>query len=263
VVDELVQAISMPGVFIMFALAGLVLYEVGYVLGRWYQRRTPEEKEGPTGMIVGSILALMAFLLAITMGMATDRYDTRRGLVMAEANAVGTAHLRTGYLPEPVAAESRRLLGEYITLRIAPENLEGARETVAQSREVLAELWAITEELAREDPTSPLLAIYVEAVNEVIDVENERSYAGVNVRVPETVMLLLFVGSVLTLGMVGLSAGLTGRRSLLTALAMIVVLGAVVTLIVDIDRPQTGSVTISQQPIIELAEQIGPAPPPE
>ena len=42
---------------------------------------------------------------------------------------------------------------------------------------------AIAEELAREDPTSPLLAIYVEAVNDVIDVESERSTAGVHVRV--------------------------------------------------------------------------------
>ena len=68
---------------------------------------------------------------------------------------------------------------------------------------------------------------------------------------------LVVFASVLTLGMVGLSAGLTGRRSLLTAVAMIVVLGAVITLIVDIDRPQGGTVTVSQQPIIELADQIG------
>ena len=255
--QDVVGGLPMIGVFLLFALSGMLLYELGYILGRWYQNRTPEEKEGPTGMIVGSILALMAFLLAITMGMATDRYDTRRGLVMDEANAVGTAYLRAGYLPEPTATQSRELLGRYITLRIGPDNVEQAKVQVAQSRELLVELWAIAAELAREDPTSPLLALYVDAVNEVIDVENMRANAGINVRVPDTVMLLLFVGSVLTLGMVGLSAGLTGRRSLLTAVAMIVVLGAVITLIVDIDRPEGGSVTVSQQPIIELADQIG------
>ena len=140
---------------------------------------------------------------------------------------------------------------------------EEAAALVADSRAILAELWPIAEELAREDPGSPLLALYVDALNEVIDVENMRSTSGIHVRVPDTVMLLLFVGSVLTLGMVGLSAGLTGRRSLLTALAMIVVLGAVVTLIVDVDRPQGGTVTVSQEPVIELAEQIGPGVDPE
>lgn len=262
--DDLISAMPIYGVFIMFALAGMILYEIGYVLGRWYQRRTPEEKEGPTGMIVGSILALMAFLLAITMGMATDRYDTRRGLVMAEANAIGTAYLRAGYLPEPADSQTKHLLGQYTTLRVAPHDLDQALAQAIASRVLLVDLWAIAEDLSREDPTSPLLAIYVESLNDVIDVENLRSTSGFYVRVPETVMLLLFVGSVLTLGMVGLSAGLTGRRSLLTALAMIVVLGAVITLIVDIDRPQGGTVTVSQEPIEQLAQQIGlPPDPPE
>ena len=69
---------------------------------------------------------------------------------------------------------------------------------------------------------------------------------------PETVLLLLFVGAILSLGMVGFSAGLSGRRSPLTAIVMIVVLGAVITLIVDIDRPQGGTLTVSQQPLEEL-----------
>ena len=112
--------------------------------------------------------------------------------------------------------------------------------------------------VAVSDPTSPMLALYIEALNETIDIENERAYAGVSVRVPDSVLLLLFIGSVMTLGMVGLSAGLTGRRSLLTAIAMIIVLGAVITLIIDIDRPQGGSVTVNQQPIIVLAEQLNP-----
>ena len=88
--QELLDSLPIWGVLALFALLALLLYEVGFRIGRWWQDRTPEESEGPTGMLVGSILALMAFLLAITMGMATDRFDTRRGLVLAEANAVGT-----------------------------------------------------------------------------------------------------------------------------------------------------------------------------
>lgn len=256
--QETLADVPIIGIFLIFAVSGLLLYEIGYILGRWYQKRTPGEKEGPTGMIVGSILALMAFLLAITMGMATDRFDTRRGLVMAEANSVGTTYLRAGYLPEPAASESRALLAEYAPLRIAPDTVAEGLVQVAASREILADLWSIAAELVRDDPSSPLLALYIETLNETIDVENERAYAGVSVRVPDTVLLLLFIGSVMTLGMVGLSAGLTGRRSLLTAMAMIVVLGAVITLIVDIDRPQDGSVTTPQGPIIDLARQLNP-----
>ena len=57
-------------------------------------------------MLVGSILALLAFLLAVTMGMAADRFDARRALVLAEANAIGTTYLRAGYLPEPASSQA-------------------------------------------------------------------------------------------------------------------------------------------------------------
>ncbi|MEX1294714.1 MAG: hypothetical protein AB1Z67_00950 [Candidatus Limnocylindrales bacterium] len=258
--QDLIDSLPIPGVLLAFALLALILYELGFRFGRWWQARTPEEKEGPTGMLVGSILALMAFLLAITMGMATDRFDTRRGLVLEEANAIGTTYLRAGYLPEPAGSESRELLREYVPLRIAPQGatVAGLADDIARGAEIRNELWAVAEELARTSPESDLLAIYIESLNETIDVASTREVAGIYARVPETVLLLLFVGSALTLGMVGYSAGLTGRRSPLTAIALIVVLGAVITLTIDIERPQGGTLTVSQLPMVQLQEQIGP-----
>jgi hypothetical protein len=253
VFSELLASLPIGGVFVLFALLALPFYEIGYVLGRWYQNRTPEETEGPTGMIVGSILALTAFLLAITMSMATERYDAHRSLVMEEANAIGTSWLRAGYLPEPAAAQSRDLLAEYTPLRIAPDNEEAAEVHIAASNEILNELWAIAEELARDDPSSPMLALHIDSLNDTIDVSAVRANAGIHVRVPEAVLLMLFAGSLLSFSMVGLSAGLTGRRSLLTAAAMIVVLGAVITLIVDIDQSQSGTLTVNQGPLLQLA----------
>ncbi len=260
--QELMESLPLYGVFILFALLALLLYEVGYVVGRWYQRRTPEEKEGPTGMIVGSILALMAFMLAITMSMATERYDTRRALVMDEANSIGTTWLRAGYLPEPAATRSRELLAQYTPLRIAPREatVEEVTKQIAAGQVLLNELWAVAMELARDGYDSPLIALYIDSLNDTLDVQSVRDNAGVNVRVPETVMLLLFAGSLMSFAMVGFSAGLTERRSLLTAAVMILVLGAVLMLIVDMDRPQDGTLTVSQQPLVTLVEQISPAP---
>ena len=107
----------------LFVLVNLAVYEFGYQIGKWVRRRSTAEDskpdEGPTGIIVGAILGLMAFLLAITMGMASDRFDARRGLVLEETNAIGTAYLRAGYLDEPASSELRALLREYVPLRIA------------------------------------------------------------------------------------------------------------------------------------------------
>ena len=61
--------------------------------------------------------------------------------------------------------------------------------------------------------------------------------------------------------MVGYSAGLTSRRSLLSAVVLVVALGAVITIVVDLDRPREGFIQVSQQPLIDLQRQIGPPSP--
>ena len=69
--QQWLDPIPIIGVFVLIAGLLLVVFEVGYRVGRWWQEKTPDEKEGPTSMLVGSLLALMAFLLAVTMGMAS------------------------------------------------------------------------------------------------------------------------------------------------------------------------------------------------
>lgn len=78
-IQRSLDSLPVAGVFLALVLGALLGYECGFRVGRWWQNRTPEEKEGPTSMIVGSLLALLAFLLAISMGMASDRFEARRG----------------------------------------------------------------------------------------------------------------------------------------------------------------------------------------
>ena len=254
--SQLLDTLPVPLVFVAFAIVTMICYEVGFRLGRWWQVRTPGEQEGPTGMLVGSILALLAFLLAVTMGMAADRFDARRSLVLAEANAIGTAYLRAGYLPEPASSQARELLRQYVPLRIVTD-ADDLQADIDQSNAILAKLWTVTEGVAKTDG-SDVVAIYVESVNETIDIHESRVTAGIYSRVPETVILLLIVGAALSVGMVGYSAGLTGRRSLLSAVVLVVALGAVIMIVVDLDRPREGFIQVNQQPLLDLQQQIGP-----
>jgi hypothetical protein len=259
--QQLIDSLPILGFFMAFAIVALITAEGGYRLGRWWQERTPGEQEGPTGMIVGSLLALLAFLLAITMGMASDRFDTRRKVVLAEANAVGTTYLRAGYLPEPASREIRDLLREYVPQRIVTNDLADIRARMARSVEIHAKIWSITEGLARATPDSDVLALFIASLNEMIDLHQTRVIAGLYARVPETILILLLLCAMLTLGMVGYNAGLTLRRSPLTAVGLVIVLGAVITLVVDLDRPREGFLKVGQQPLIYLQEQIGALPP--
>jgi hypothetical protein len=254
---QLLDSLPILLVFVAFAIVAMLFYEAGFRLGRWWQDRTPGEQEGPTGMLVGSILALLAFLLAVTMGMAADRFDARRSLVLTEANAIGTAYLRAGYLPQPESDQVRELFRQYVPLRITVNDPDILQANIARSVEIQNEVWAITEQVARENG-SDVVALFVESVNDVIDVHESRVTAGIYARVPETIVLLLVFGAALSLGMVGYSAGLTKRRSLLSAVVLIVALGAVITIVVDLDRPREGFIQVSQQPLLDLQQQIGP-----
>ena len=254
---QLLDPIPIVGVFVLIAAVLLAVFEVGFRTGRWWQEKTPEEKEGPTGMLVGSLLALMAFLLAVTMGMAADRFDSRRQLVLNEANAIGTTYLRAGYLPPPYAADSQALLREYVPLRINTGDQAQLAAGFARSTGIQADLWAKAEELARAAPDSVVLGLYIDALNSMIDLHETRVTAIVYARVPETVLILLIVLAALTMGMVGYSAGLTRHRSVLSATVLVLVLAAVLTLVVDLDRPREGFLQVSQQPLLDLQQQIG------
>jgi hypothetical protein len=257
---QALDAYPLLGILIGFAIAALLAYEVGFRLGRWWQNRTPDTKEeGPAGVIVGSLLALMAFLLAITMGMASDRYDTRRGLVLAEANSIGTTYLRAGFLPSPEAETTRELLREYVPLRVVTAETSATVEArLERSEEIHDELWTILEGVASTAGSSDLLATYVESLNETIDLNTSRVTAGLYARVPETVVLLLLSGTLLALGMVGYSAGLVGKRSAFSAVVLAIALGAVLMLVVDMDRAQDGFLQTGQQPLIDLQQDLGP-----
>ena len=256
--SQLLDSLPILMVFVAFAIFTLACYEIGFRIGRWYQERTPGEQEGPTGMLVGSILALLAFLLAVTMGMASDRFDARRASVLAEANDIGTTYLRAGYLPEPASSQIRELIREYVPLRIVATDASDIQSDIARSVEIQNEIWAIAEDVARTTDKGDLVALFIESLNDTIDIHTTRVTAGLYARVPETVLLLLIGGSALGLGMVGYSAGLTRRRSLLSAVALILALGAVIMIVVDLDRPREGFIQVSQQPLIDLQQQIGP-----
>jgi hypothetical protein len=199
----------------------------------------------------------MAFLLAISMGMASERFDTRRGLVLQEANSIGTTLLRAEYLAEPYSAELRTLLREYVPLRIVGDEDEVPAQ-IERSVEIQEEMWTLTEGLAREYGELPVVAIFIESLNETIDLHESRIAAGVYARVPPTVIWLLIVGVLLAVAMVGYNAGLLGRRSLISAITLALALSVVLLLVVDLDRPQGGILRTSQQPLIDLRDSLQP-----
>jgi hypothetical protein len=176
--------------------------------------------------------------------------------VVEEANAIATAFQRADYLPQPQAEGLKGLLRAYLPLRIVDDPAEVPANIVA-SADLARQMWAIQAGVAQSGYSPDLVSSVGESLNEIVTVSERRVVAGVYARVPPTIMFLLLGGSALSLAMVGYTAGLKGRRSVLSAAVLIVVLGVVTTLVVDLDRPQEGLLTVSQQALLDVQRWIG------
>src|SRR5258708_119022 len=76
----------------------LVLLEIGRRLGERALGGGPAAAKSGSGAVEGAVFGLMALLIAFTFSGAATRFDTRRALVVEEANDIGTAWLRLDLL---------------------------------------------------------------------------------------------------------------------------------------------------------------------
>jgi len=67
------------------------------------------------GLILAAALTLLRLIIGFSFSMATSRYDQRKNLEEAEANAIGTEYARAGLLPAADSAKVRALLRTSLT----------------------------------------------------------------------------------------------------------------------------------------------------
>jgi hypothetical protein len=246
-------------------LALLVAVEAGYRIGI----RMPAQDEAAkshVGALQGAALGLLALLLAFTFSMAVSRYDTRKHLVMEEANAIGTTALRTSLLPEPQRQQARASLRSYVDARLAfyeagEDGGQVAAALAAGGREQ-EKLWALATDVAAQDPRSVSAGLFIQTLNDSIDLAEKRLVAYES-HVPGTVIALLLLVSVLAFGFLGYGSALTGARHARSTAVFALLVTLVVTIVMDIDRPRGGLIRISQASMQRLAASLSaePAPP--
>lgn len=236
----------------------LLATEVGYRAGDLRGRRSAREKEAPVGGIVGATLGLLAFLLAFTFGTASTHYDAHKRLVLEEANGIATAYLRAGLLAEPQRTDARNTLLAYANLRSQGVTALLASDMAAQSTAMQAALWRTAASVGNENPDSSVGALFIEAVNQVIELDMARIAAGRN-QIPTSIWLGLYFLAGLSMAAVGFQMGLHGTRSWAEMLLLVLAFALVIVLIADLDRPQAGLMRVSQQPLFDLIDKLGTA----
>ena len=258
------SGLSLTGV-ILFVLISLTLASLaGYFVRRVELRRAARREEvvehSQESYLVGSMLGLLALLLAFSFSMALDRYEERRHLVVQEANAIGTAYLRAQMLDEPHRSRLSDLLVEYTDNRIELASAAPGRggPLLARNDRLLTDIWAAVaasrESALRHGITTALLMTY----NEVIDLDTERKVAR-QMRVPTAVLLLLYGFLMLTALVLGYV--LEERRGRMGAGVLFLILSLYIRIISDLSRPASGSMLESQEPMLMLRQSMKAQPP--
>lgn len=257
--DGFFDVLPLWGLFILVLLLVLLSIESGYRLGRYRSGRSEHEVESPVGAMVGATLGLLAFMLAFTFGAAADRYDARRQILLDETNAIGTTYLRAEMLPGR-GEDIRKLLRVYVDMRLEAVYSGNIAEGMRQSEQVHGQLWAQAVALGESHPTSIVVGLFVQSLNEVIDLHTKRITVGGRNRIPGAIWLSLLGVAVLGLGAMGYHAGLVGTTRSLAQLAVGLAFSLVIGLIADLDRPQEGGLTVSQQVLVDLQQSMKASP---
>src|SRR5688572_24104962 len=245
---------------LLFFIAVLLLgaAEVGYRDGLRLYKARDEARRSQIGGVQGAVLGLLGLLLGFTFAMAVGRYDTRRDLVLKEANAVGTTWLRAGLLPEAHRAPVKELLRRYVGVRLKYEALSRDRARLAEglrlSAELQNEMWRHAEAAAAESP-APVTVSFITSLNEVIDTDAERVAAGRN-QIPTGVWVLVVLVAAFGCFTGSYGSGAHGARSAFTNLFLPTLIAIVIVLIFDLTHSRQGVIGVSQQPLIDLLNNI-------
>ena len=240
----------------------LLIVEVGYRIARKRQTSIDEATKAWFTAIYSAILAMLGLLLGFSYSMAQQRFEARKQLVVEEANAIGTTYLRAQWLPEPYRGDVAKLLRQYVDARL-PKDLESRDiEELVQNVSVLSErlldqLWVHAVEVAQKNPT-PVVSLFLSALNETIDLHAKRLAQFQN-RVPESVLLLLYLFTSVAMLITGYGSGLRPQRIVLPIVAMVLLVSTALYVIVDLERPQ-GLITVSQESMIRLQQKLMTSP---
>jgi hypothetical protein len=208
----------------------------------------------PFGVLQAALLGLVALLLAFGLTMAVGRYDARRAAVVEQANAIGTTYLRAQTLREPLRGRSLEQLVRYtdstIALSEAVPGSAASREAIAEGARLQRSLWRLAGEALSGSPTDSAPRLYVETLNEMIDMQTVQVSA-LNNRVPTSVLVVEVVGAAAALGLLALYLAILARGVLTVVLAAAFV-SVLLLITFDLDRPVRGLVRVPDTPLVAL-----------
>lgn len=253
-------------------LLGLVLFAAaiasaysGTALGHWISRQRGEGgqlSDSQQGYVVSSIFALLALLVAFTFGLAVDRYQTRRQLVVQQASTIEAVYLQTQLLAEPDRSRLSNLLIQYTENQLALARVRhddaNARKILAGSDALLRDIWTATVPAFQRIRMIDFSSTFIGSVTDLVKVDAERK-AVRRSQIPTTILVaLVFYTLVAAAVLGGIMKTRKGRQFNIVLLALNIF---ALMLVTDINRPVEGTIREPQAPMELMLARLKSNPP--
>jgi hypothetical protein len=237
----------------------LVACEGGFWLGRWSASRAHPKALDNAMSWEGAVLGLAALLIGFTFAMAVTRFDNRKQVLVAEANAIETTFHRTELLDDDVGEPVRVLIRRYVDVRIAVFDVSTDPQHAAalerESAKIQEQIWARLVRAGRADPHSITTGLVLQSATDMFERAAERR-SGREIPVPPTVFLVVILVSAFAVASIGYPLGLTSARMSFGMLVIPLLVAGVIMLVVDIAHPSLGVVQVPDLPMLRLRDSL-------
>jgi hypothetical protein len=238
-------------VLILFVLMLSTIW-IGYKTGLKKTKTDNKNSE-----ISSSLLGLLALILGFTFAMAGSRYENRKTNLIEEANCIGTAVLRSDIYPDSLKNEFKKDFKTYLNSRIDYYllNNEEVKLTASlkQTAAISDKLWRRAAFYAKDKDYFIQSNMMIPALNAMFD-SASKSNMVLNSKVPETIVYLMLVFSIIISFFIGYNSGLEKKINTKFITGFCFLICVVIFITLDLDRPRRGLIKLDTE--ISLMQKL-------
>jgi hypothetical protein len=209
-----------------------------------HKRDVPDSKYGDASM------ALLGLLLGFTFSLSLGMHEQRRQMVVSDSNSIGDFYTCASLVKPPVRGRLQAAIREYVGLRL------GLADKYRDEAEFQKKLAAIQESQNRMqtlvdeaiEAGTPIAVPLVNTYNEVTSSHAAR-LAALRYHLLPSIVFILFLSAVVCMLLTGVHHAAKGKRSIGAPLVFVVLVTLVVWVILDLNQPHRGLITVSQEPM--------------
>lgn len=236
----------LAGLSALGLLASMLLFlEIGRRLGTRWLARHPEGGPAGFGVLESAIFGLMGLVVAFTFSGAASRLDTRRQLIVQEANAIATAWRRIDMLPaaaQPALRESfRRYVDERLAVYRKFPDIEAAVAELRRATALQGDIWAQAVAALRTEGGQHAIMLLLPPLNEMFNIATTRTMA-TRMHPPTIIFIMLAILPLTGSLLAGYSTATGKRRSWTHMVGFAVIMAGTVFVILELEFPRLGFV---------------------